>query len=789
MLAKLLGLENAEAIRSVSLNFRRDWPEFMLLLFLVVGVGYAVHVYWREKALSRRLRVLLTILRAIVVALLILAWFQPALAFQMTTRLRGNVLVLLDSSESMGFQDPRGRREEQLEAALALGKFSYKTPAAETAPLPPEARTASRMDLARSVLAHPELKLFETLGQEYQIRYFSFGERLEPTSGEGLVAATGLLARQPKDKATELGTAIEEALARYSGQPISGMVVLTDGAWNKGKDPLEVARELAQRQVPLYPVGLGLPAPPDLWLQNLDVLENVFSRDQVPVHVQVRSRGFRGQRTNLKILLDGAEVQKRTVVLTGEAQFEDLAFEAPAKSGTMKLEVIAEPLPGETVTENNTLSQNLRVLDEKIKVLYVEGAPRWEYRYLRAILLRDRRLDVRFLITEGDPELARYSPQYLDRFPEEAGAAFQYDLVILGDVPASYFTGRQLARLEDLVKNGGASLLVMAGPLYCPGSYAGTPIPEMLPVRVLGDVREQIAEEVHPVVTPAGWRSGTPVIDPVAARNDVFWKVVRNLCYVPRLGGAKPGAHVLLELSDAARRTEPYPLMVWQQAGSGKCMFLGTDQFWRLRFKTGDRFHARFWGQTIRFLALSRLLGANKRINLQADRTSYEARERVSLYAHVLNEAFEPLKANQYVVRLEVQGRPAQLSVRLEAVPGRPGFYQGFFVPEDSGRYAVLPEPQDQPFANRPLFDVEARSPEFQQLAMQEQLLREMAARSNGRYFSIRELPDLPAQFKKETRASMVELERELWDTPLLYLLVVACAGLEWLLRRRFDLA
>jgi hypothetical protein len=490
------------------------------------------------------------------------------------------------------------------------------------------------------------------------------------------------------------------------------------------------------------------------------------------------------------VTVNGKEIAAQKVTLTGEPQFEEVSFLPEEGQTALKLEVTAAPLAGEVVADNNKLSQNIRVIDEKIKVLYVEGKPRWEYRYLRAVLLRDHRLDVKFLMTQGDRDLAKAAPErYLDRFPEIAGEAFIWDLVILGDVPANYFTPAQLNRIEELVRARGGSLLVLPGFQNPLTTYLGSPIEAIMPVRLQPEGWEQVDETVYPTQTSKGDEMTVVTLEVPEEKNTARWAYVRPIYQVPAIAGAKPGATVLATLSDAPRRREPYPLICWQRYGRGKSMFVGTDQLWRLRFKLGDKYHARFWGQVIQFLTLSRLLGENKRIQIETGRRDFRTGERVPIYANVLSEAFEPVNLSNYSISVErPEGKAETTSVKLEPVKDVPGFYQGFFTPEVEGRYVLRSAPADRDYSNNVELQVATTPLEQLEPAMQEDSLRKLGELSGGSYLTIGQLPKLADMLQQEAQTTVVRREKELWDLPFIFIVVLLCAATEWFFRRRYDL-
>lgn len=787
---KLVGLEEVGPVTYFEWFLRHPWPSFIVLVCILGAVAFVVRLYWRERGVSRRRRIFLGAFRAVLYTMLILLLFEPVFGLEMAVKLRQSLLVLLDTSESMAIADARRRERELEEAAMALGRLPFEKGAPPMdAKARAEASAARRIELAKGILDNPNLDVFQRLEADFKLRYFSFADTVVPASGEGEELAASLRKAAATGKSTRIGTAIDDVVARYSGQPIAGVVILTDGASNEGLEPLEVARKMKDRGIPIFPVGIGVPDPPDVRLEGLVVQDTVFAKDRVPVRFRITSKGFTGRHVDLVVTLNGQEIARKDIVLTGEPQFEELSFIPEEGQTALKLEVVATPLPGEVVADNNRASQNIRVIDEKIKVLYVEGKPRWEYRYLRAVLLRDHRLEVKFLMTQGDRDLAKASDRYLDRFPEVAGEAFIWDLVILGDVPSTYFTPAQLSRIEELVRARGGSLLVLPGHEHALTTYLGSPIEGILPVRLQPEAWESVEETVHPTPTSKGDEMTVVTLEVPEERNASRWAQVRPIYQVPAVAGAKPAATVLATLSDAPRRREPYPLVCWQRYGRGKAMFVGTDQLWRLRFKVGDKYHARFWGQVIQFLTLSRLLGENKRIQIETGRRAFRTGERVPIYANVLSEAFEPVNLANYPIHIErPEGQAETLQVKLEPVKDVPGFYQGFFTPELDGRYVVRTGPADREFSNSVELQVATTPLEQLEPALQEDTLRKLAELSGGRYFAIRDLPALPEELRQELETTIVRREKELWDLPAIFILLVLCAATEWFFRRRYDL-
>ncbi len=783
----LLGLDPSQEIDGISLSFRGGW--FLALILIAAAIAFAVYLYRSETRLTRGRRIALGVCQAITLLLIILIILQPIAEIRTTDTFKRTMLVLLDTSRSMAIEDQRTTPEQVAEAASALGKIqpgeSLDPTRADT--MRAEIGTPSRIDLARAALQDDTIGLHGKLAEKYQVRFFTFDETLQPKAGEDDLPWG---AETPAEgESSQIGTALDEAVSRFAGQPVAGAIVVSDFNWVEGKDPTVVAKNLKARGIPAYPLAVGVPAPPDIRVLSVIGPEVVFKGDRVPLRIKLDSSGYKGRTIELSLSINGTRATSQQVSLEDGVQFEEMMFIPEQESGTLELEVAAGSLAGETSDSNNTAQHNVRILDEKIKVLYVEGMPRWEYRYLRWVLLRDPRLQVEFLMTQGDPALAAASPRHVGSFPQEPEDIQNYDLIILGDVPASYFSANQLAQIEEQIKTRGGSLLMVAGPMAAPVTYRDTAIGNILPVNI-GTGWDSIQGNIAPIVTAAGRDSLVTSLSLSPETSDRVWSHVRPMGRLPQLQGAKPGATVLLTLPKRSADLPDYPLVAWQRYGTGKSMFVGTEDLWRMRYEVGDRYHARFWGQAIQFLTLSRLLGQNKQITIETDRGSYSSGEQVRIYANVLTESFEPVIQSSYEVVLEEKDTPdSSAVVELTPVPGTPGLYSASELTSADGSYIVRTHAREAEISNRAEFEVATRPLEDRDTAMKSDVARQIAELSGGKPISIGGLAGFPGELGEEAELSNVVIEnKDLWDVPLLFLLIVLFAGIEWYLRRKDNL-
>lgn len=771
-----------------------------LMLAVFVGVVLlSIFLYRRAWGLPLWLRVGLGLARLVALALVVASLFEPTAVVTETHTQPRTLPVLVDVSESMSMKDQRKSAPDIAAAAGSLGMLNGEALAPDEAVMRLDAeqrqtiQSATRLDLACGILRHPAAPVFQKLGESFDVSYHSFGRRTQILSDASTMGDAELNALAATEPATSIAASLE-AVAKSGVTAPAGIVLLTDGIENTSSKRIEaVLQDLGARGIPVFPVPVGLEEPDDVSIRNIVMQEVAFSGDSVPVQVQVLSKGYEKRTAKLTIQLNDRPVFQRSIRLQGGLQFEDAEFNVDIREkGAARVAVAIEPFEDEVSVANNRVEHSVRVVNEKVNVLYIEGNNRWEFRYLSAILKRDPRLNTTFISSSAGPEFARNSPEHIERFPVKREDAFKYDLVILGDVDAQFFTTEELAVLEELIRDRGASLLVLCGPMHTPSSYGGTPVEAMLPVRFEADNDaewELTAESIYPVLTPEGRSSMVMLLENDAEANDRIWSRVAPLDHLPPLLGVKPGATVLATLSDAAAGSQGYPLVAWHRYGTGKCLSMATDRLWRLRFKTGDKYHWRVWSQTIQFLTLSRLMGEHKRIRLETDRTLYTDGEQTRLYAHVLDEDFEPVVQSSFEITVSgVDGNALREKVSLQPDRTSPGLYEGYFTAPVAGRYRLEANEDDAEVSNTTEFQVAVVNRELSDTHTRRDDLQRIAQRTGGTVLAPGDLSKLESLLKPEPITTTVRSDRPLWDNGLVAALLVGLLGMEWILRRRNDL-
>jgi uncharacterized membrane protein len=759
-------------------------------VFIVAAIVYTFFHYRSVRKIPSSGRKLTSLFHLLALLVLVVILAMPVAKVRYSKTYRPVMLILVDTSRSMAETDKRTTNEALAEAAQILNGLPFDKKVGDDViqQYLKKNGESSRLDLVKAIFKHPDIDLLKRASERFEVRFFSFDQSLAPEGG-AKDAEKWLAAREANGEASRIGTAIDEAVSRYTGLPVAGVMVFSDFGWVNGEDPARVADKLKSRGIPVYPISIGLPSPPDAMITEIIAPEAVFQGDPVNLRIRLHSRGLDGRNSTVKLKIDGVETETQALVFADGMQFVEIKVQPKQSKGTLKLEFIVDGTALDSNLKNNIKEHSLRIIEEKIKVLYIEGVPRWEFRYLRWALLRNRNLQTRFLMTQGDPELAKLSPHFMARFPKDIRNIFEYDLIILGDVSSKYFKPEQLELLEEQIRTHGGSLIVLAGNGSMPASYRNTALERILPVRIGAGKSHSVANNVFPRLPKDDIHSPIVVLNDSADANQRIWSKVKPLGRLPALDGAKPLANVLLQLPSQTAGGAPYPLVSWQNYGKGKCMFVATDRLWKMRREVGDLHHAKFWGQSIQFLAMSRLLGQNKRISLQTERSRYNPGEAVRVYANVLTETYQPMvKENHTVVIERKDVKDSAQDLLLIPDPSTPGVYFGSLPAGSEGDYVLRGQTSEAEVTGSVEFAVATDPLEDRDTGAKPEIAASIAKAAGTKVVAPGDLAELVENIAAPEISRVVSRELELWDTPILYILLLIFVGMEWILRRRENL-
>ncbi len=765
----------------------------LLTAGLVLLVPLALYIYWRQKSnlpsVPLFLRVTLSLTRVLILALLVLVLGSPVLKLDHVTEKKPIVGLLFDHSQSM--QLPAGPFEVESELARVAEAAGYKT---DNGQVDGETRKAlnriSRAKLAQTVAQTSARPWLEELSKKFDLQYYSFDRDLVPL---GVNPARPELPEPPNPggSATHIGDAVQHLLEEAAGRKVAGVLLFSDGQNTGGRSPAEAAQAAAAAGTPVFAVPAGSSTRlKDVAIVDLFTTALVSVGDTARVAVTVESQGFDNRTVKIE-LKDGDKVldAKDLILRSTEQQQIELTFKAE-KPGAHYLTVNIPPQPEEPeyLRGNNTDTAFVRVSDEKIKVLYVEGLPRWDFRYLKNAMRRDNGLggraskEVDILL---EAEWRRKSPaEQTAALPQTLEQLADYHTVILGDVSPKMLDGHFLDLLVKAVREKGLGLIVQAGPLAMPQRYDDRLL-DLLPVRLRRGQELKGLSSFRLELAPEGAIHEAMRLYDEPGRNQNAWSQMPRYYWAAATERAAPGATVLAT-NPIPGAYGKLPLIAHHYAGQGKVLFVGTDSTWLWRQNVGDRFFYKFWGQGIRFVA-RRDAAAAKKSWLEVRPVRAQPGEQAQVELMALTADGSP--RTEPTLQVQVQGGGSAGSVEMTADPALKGRYTGRLTPAAPGEYRVTYNPGGKVDPVEARLRVSVAPEELRQPNVNRAALELLAHNSGGKLVELPDLASVADRLQGESKYTELHREASLWDNGLTLAVLIALYCVDVGLRRLMGLS
>lgn len=752
-----------EAIREGRFSFAYGpHPLLTLLLFALIPLGVWLLYRRTTRPLSPGWKSLLVGLRSLVLVLLLLMLMRPVISTWQVNPQETYLAVLVDDSESMQIGD------------LANGE--------------------SRLNAVQSAL-YGDAGVLAPLAERYQVRTFGFDRTLRRISNESELTAAGNL--------SNLDLALNQVIEQLGGLPLSGVVLISDGADNSGSDVLARARDLAARQIPVFTVGVGqAQIPRDVGITDVSAASTILDNSIFDVQVNLVQQGYAGRAVRLSVLDGESEVLSQTVTLGADGASRRYELElTPERREPILYELHVEPLDQELVLQNNRY-QFLVDNSERppLNILYVEGHPRNEFKFIRRAVEGDNSLRLASYLQTGPGRFYRQginTPLELNSgFPTRAEDLYQYQAVVIGDITRDFLTNEQLVLLQDFVAERGGGLLVSGA---MDDAFLDTALIDVLPLTAVrstslpaylqGGVRRgphATGELFSPRLTPAGEFSPLLRLSSDDGENRRLWTEMPQLQGVYVTGRPKPGATVLMEHPLLQYENQAIPVLATQRYGSGRSMSIATASTWRwqMLLPAEDDSHQRVWRQMLRWLSQEAL----ERVTVDFDKPFYNSGDMVDVSVLVRDAAYEAdNNASLWLQRTDPDGTVEDIPMEWDI--NEDGVYRSRFEAGEEGIYRAL---VDVSGADSTLIDNEKQvafvvTPslrEFNDAGRDDALLARISENSGGRYYDLENINQLVADIERTPGAFSREVQEDLWDRPFLLALLIALMCADWMARR-----
>jgi len=728
----------------------------LLIVSAITAVAVLSLLSLRGVAAAERTRdrIVLVGLRVAALAVLLFCLFRPSIVLKAAVPQQNFLGVLVDDSRSMSIAD----RDGQTRAAFVQQQF-----ATENSPL------------------------LHALSQRFVVRFFGFS-----SSSERVNAAANL---KYGGTSTRIGQALDRARDELAGLPLAGLVMVTDGADTSDATIDETLASLKARSIPVFTVGVGQDRfAHDIQVTRVETPRSVLKGTALVVDVVLSQTGYGGQTVPLSIEDDGRIVSTQEVTLPpdGESATVKVRFTAN-EAGARVFKFTVPTQPGEQVTQNNSRDTLIQVNDRTEKILYFEGEPRPEMKFLRRGVEDDKNLQVAILLRTAENKYWRAGisdkDEMIGGFPKTREELFTYRALILGSVEAASFSPEQLRMIADFVSKRGGGLLMLGGRrAFAEGGWGGTPVGEVLPV-VLENSNPKYFSWVNAKPTRAGATFPVTQIAGDEKASAARWPDMPAVSTVNSIRQVKPGATVLLTGLDDHRQDQI--VLAYQRYGRGKAIAMPIQDtwMWKMDAKVAvtDTTHAMFWRRLIRWL----VDGVPEQVNITTSTDRVEPGEPVKLSAEVLDAAYTEVNDSRVIAKVtSPSGKATELPVEWTVT--KDGDYRATFVPDEAGVYDIAIEAdRDQKTLGKADMHVRvsAGDAEYFDAAMRAPLLKRIAEETGGRFFTPTNAASLPEAISYSGRGVTVVEERELWDMPALFLALVGFMAAEWGYRRMRGLA
>jgi hypothetical protein len=730
------------------------WPAWLLpVLIVACAGGLAVLISWRLPDAAPKLRSwrawVLWGMQSVFVALILLLLWQPAITVSALSSQQNIIAVVVDDSRSMAIRDSAGKtREAMALAALQNGVLSG-------------------------------------LQNRFQTRLYRLGNGIKQTDGPKGI--------EPVEAATHIGDGLKQLATETADIPIGAILLLSDGGENSTGISADALQALRNRHLPVHTIGFGsLEHMHDVELEDVSVAPSAVVNARLTATISLKQRGYAGQKATLAIRDGDKTLAAREVTLAGNGtlQTEQVFFSAGV-AGAKTLRFSIGPLPSEENLSNNAITRTVLVSDAKRRILYIEGEPRWEFKFIRRAEEDDPTVQLVSMLRTSENKIYRQGisdpSELADGFPVRPESLFGYSGIIIGSVAADYFTPLQQELLREYVDRRGGGVLFLGGrSALGDGGWSASSLNELLPT-FLPSGRAFQRNPATVELTAEGIDSPITRLLDDPAKNAERWKKLTYLADYQDAGTPKPGATVLAQMNIGRRKL---PLLITQNFGHGRTAIMATGGTWRWQMSEplGDPSHDLFWQQLLRWLVAD----SPGPVTASMPSRVFMDEGHVQLTAQVRDQQFQP--ATDAHVTAHIMG-PEGANALIDLAQSRetPGSYEAEWAAEKPGAYlaeisAVAAGNQPQQLGRDVVtFQREDGVAENFHTEQNRALLEHLASQTGGRYWNPSDLKNLPRDISYSEAGISVRTTNELWNMPIVFFVLLALPTTEWLLRRKWG--
>ena len=721
--------------------------------FIPFVIAAAIGAFYAYRNVARdKYSIGLVVLRALTFTVLAFIFLRPVLNISTVLPQESYMAVVIDNSESMKIRDGgQASRAEQLQAQLESTNF------------------------------------FQRLSDKFKVRTYRFDRDAERIENLGRMTYEG--------KRTRIESATDLLNQELGTVPLSGVVLITDGVDNASKEFTESLSKLEARRIPFYTVGVGTESIiRDAEITKVSAPRQTLKESTAVVDISYRSHGFSGRKATLYVRENNVLLKSEEVVLPPDGEIAEKTVDLPVKNEGSRIFSFSLQAQDDRIPENNALDALVEIKNDHPQILYIEGEPRWEFKFLRRAVQDDPNIRLVTLLRSSQNKFYRQGidkeEMLAEGFPKERDELFQYKGLIFGSIESTFFSQDQLKMVVDFVSTRGGGFMMMGGRnAFAGGRYQSTPIADILPIQMTGEASTPIIGRLKMAITDYGRTHPLMKLSPEATANVKQWSDLPPLNDFNKTLEAKVGGIVLARGQAEQRGSTDPILLAYQRYGRGRTMAFtsGSSWRWQMEMDHEDQTYELFWKQVLRWLVNT----SPDPVTINSDKDTYLPGEAIRIYAEISNKKFERMNNAKVVAKL-TNPEGITESIPLDWNGSQDGTYQAEVSAATPGIYQLEVEAAqgaENLGTSRAAFQVQDRPVEFYNASLDTRFLQSIASSTEGKYYPLSRIGDVPDDaVYVEGETSFVE-QRELWDVPFLFMLLCMTLAAEWFWRKKLGLA
>ncbi|MFH1415579.1 MAG: glutamine amidotransferase [Elusimicrobiota bacterium] len=621
-------------------------------------------------------------------------------------------------------------------------------------------------------------RVISELGRTADLYIYEFGDSVKKIDTDKMKAL------KPQSCSTDISAVIEQ-------KGFDGKILITDGRYNAGRNPLSVA---GLSLTPVLCIGMGGGKNvPDIGISDLMTPGIGFRSQEVTLQFSLINESLLKGRTTVYLKESDEILARKEVLLEGRKKTDVTISFIPNEVGLKNYTVVIEQAAGEMNLTNNSRNFQLKINRQKIRILYVSGQPSWEYSFFRRLVRSDPQIDLVTFLILRNPENITVVPEYelsLIQFPARemfTDKIYEFDLLIYENFSyKKFFPKSYLTHIKDFVIKGGGFIMLGGDDSFSRGGYNDTPISEILPVELSGVNSEWVNKriKIHPAQS-----ADHPVLyladDAVTSRE--VWESM------PELEGYDNGLKLKADATLLLKTADGIPVLAVSNSGKGRAMAFNSNTTWMWCMGLAEKgktpfYYNRFWYKLIRYMVQS---GDLKNIQVFPGTDRAKTGDMMGINIKVLDRYWQPVDIAQVKMNIRLpSGEKVPLGI-AEPV-GSKGWYYSRVPVKYEGIYEVTASAYvEDVFLGKgeAVFSGVELNREISETSLNKQMLESIAEISGGYYRTGTEIKNgnIPEEFRAKLEKETV-LKTFSWDYPLLYLIIIFILLLEWYIRRKAGL-